>query len=83
MKLFLLSQDARYGYDTYDSCIVCAESAEEAVYMTPDGIPFEQEGNYTRSKHWGYTIEDIECKEIGEADPSLRKGVILASFHGG
>ncbi len=35
MKLYLLSQSYRSGYDTYDSCVVCAESEDEAKYIHP------------------------------------------------
>jgi len=88
MKLFLLSQGARKGNDTYDSCIVCAASAEDAVYITPDATCFERVAgrsgkNYSWGRSWGYTVEDIKCEEIGEAHPSLREGVILASFNAG
>lgn len=35
MKLYLLSQDINDGWDTYDSCVVCAKSEEEARLIHP------------------------------------------------
>lgn len=35
MNLYLISQDANKGYDTYDSAVVAAESPEEAVKIYP------------------------------------------------
>ena len=37
MKLFLLSQTENRGYDTYDSCVVCAEDEKSAKRITPSG----------------------------------------------
>lgn len=34
-SLYLLSQKINTGYDTYDSCVVCADSVEEAVKLHP------------------------------------------------
>ena len=36
MNLYLLTQDTVRGYDTYDSCVVCAESEEEAQTVIPE-----------------------------------------------
>jgi hypothetical protein len=35
MNLYLLSQDVVCGYDTYDSCVVAAESEDEARKIHP------------------------------------------------
>jgi hypothetical protein len=40
MKLYLLSQSCNNNYDTYDSCLVCAESEADAVTIAPDGSVF-------------------------------------------
>jgi len=35
MKLYLLSQSINDGYDTFDSCVVCAEDEQEARTIHP------------------------------------------------
>ena len=40
MKLFLISQEQTWNYDTYDSAVVAAENEEIAKEMDPsDGSP--------------------------------------------
>ena len=36
MKLYLLKQNTNEGYDTYDSCVVCAKDEETARHIHPD-----------------------------------------------
>ena len=79
MKLFLLQQSVNNDYDTYDSCVVCAENEEDAKTITPRGNMF---GLRDRST-WAYSLTDIECREIGIANPNEQRGVIIASFNAG
>ena len=46
------TQDVNIDYNSYDSCIVCAPSAEIAVTMTPDGVVF---GSHDDWENWAYT----------------------------
>ena len=81
MKLYLLSQDDNCDYDTYDSCVVCAANEPDAINTMPNGdTPFKPSDQYGS---WAHSIEAIKCEYIGEADPSLEKGVICASFNAG
>ena len=83
MKLFLLEQSENNGYDTFDSCVVCAENEEDARNIMPD---FSSGKEFTPSNMygaWAYTIEGVEVKYLGEAEPSLEKGIIIASFNAG
>ena len=85
MKLYRLSQTVNNNYDTYDSCIVAAESEEEAAKIHPgwyDGTTDWWENSYEGSC-WCYSIEDVECEYIGEAAEHITKGVVLASFNAG
>lgn len=81
MNLYLLSQTALTGYDVFDSAVVTAENDDAARLMHPD----EREnwdgkaGNYPA---W----PDAECISVvylGIAHPSLKSGVICASFNAG
>ena len=80
MKLYLLKQNAKEDYDTYDSCVVCAENEEDAKSIHPDGSVFIER------EHWGTwanTKDQISCEEIGVPIEGLERGVIVASFNAG
>jgi hypothetical protein len=79
MKLYLLTRTDRWSYDDYDSLIVCAESEEDAKNIGPDG-PFDPNERYSS---WTKSKDNIICEEIGDAHPSMERGVILASYNAG
>lgn len=96
LYLYLLSQDENSGYDTYDSCIVCAESEDEAKRIYPDEYCIWDEsknGWIWRNPvdpdarccvtDWATRIENIHCKLIGTAADGIEKGVVIASFNAG
>ena len=81
MKLYLLGQTDNDNYDTYDSCIVCAENAEDAKTISPNGGVYSNpNGKYSE---WALSADNITCKEIGEANDKQVRGVVLASFCAG
>ena len=83
MKIYLLSQDDNTGYDTYDSCVVCAVDEADAKSINPDGSikPFTKAQSYFKT--WANSPESVHCEEIGIANDSYAKGVICASFNAG
>lgn len=92
MNLYLLSQDENKGWDVYDSAIVAGESEEEARKICPSGIYEWHNGwcyhsndrTWYRSRSdWANDIANISVKLIGVADPTVSRGVILASFNAG
>lgn len=91
MNLYLLTQDVRQGYDTYDSVVVVAESAEEAQQIHPYARGAFEDGKsgelfseqFWNSRTWADSYEDVEVEWIGLASGKLRKGVVLASFNAG
>jgi len=80
MKLYLLSQTENSDYDTFDSCVVCAENEQDAKSIMPNGHPFERSEIYGT---WAYSIDGITCKEIGTANSDQVRGVIISSFNAG
>ena len=74
MNLYCISQSENDGYDTYDSAIVCAENEADAKAIHPD----EAEDYYSWTD-----INNISVKLIGTADPTIKKGLVLASFNAG
>lgn len=93
MNLYLISQVAMQGYDTYDSAVVCAESEEEAKNMHPGSgsiaIWNEERQKYITSTGfvcWGYdwsNPEDVKVTLIGVAVEGAVKEVVCASFNAG
>jgi hypothetical protein len=76
--LYKLTQDDRTGYDTYDSCVVAAESKEAARQFNPDG---EWDAEWAMA--WASSPDLVTVQLLGVADPSIEAGIILASFNAG
>lgn len=88
MNLYLLSQTINKGHDTFDSCIVCAETEQEAKTFHPDTNctyspidgKFPGEIKYST---WVIDTNDIQIQKIGAAIEGRKKGIVLASFKSG
>jgi hypothetical protein len=77
-KSYLLKQDYNSGYDTYDSCVVVAESSEEAIQISPCISRWRTNNN------WAPSPKHVEVKYLGLADNSLKSGeIVCASFNAG
>ncbi len=93
MNLYLLTQTANWGYDTYDACVVCAPSEEQAKSIHPRGDRHHVEGagwvwsdypNFLRCDAAGWASPDnVTATLIGVANPTVKAGVVLASFRAG
>jgi hypothetical protein len=76
MNIYILYWTAHW-YDTYDSCIVCAENEEEAKKIYPSN----------HWEFWGYINEraekpeDVSVEYIWLASEELEKWLILSSFN--
>ena len=79
MKLFLLEQNDNCGYDTYDSCVVCAENEELAKKISPCGL----NDNFTGYGSWANSPENVKAIYIGEAADSVKPGLVISSFNAG
>lgn len=79
LALWLLVQGERNGYDTYDSCVVCAHTENEARNITPSTYrPFD-------SSDWASSADNVIAVFLGFADDkTLTTGtVICSSFNAG
>ena len=83
MKLFLVSQNQNQDYDTYDSFVVVCNSEDEAKQTHPDGTQMTIENWDNKYSVWCDNASDVNVKYLGEADSSLQKGVVCASFNAG
>ena len=78
MYLYLLSQNENNDWDTYDSCIVCAESEDEAKNIKP----CSNDWGY-RFSSWCSSPDKVTVELIGVADSKIEKGIVLSSFNAG
>tara|TARA_R100000935_G_C2742150_1_gene126288 strand:- start:272 stop:550 length:279 start_codon:yes stop_codon:yes gene_type:complete len=82
MKLFKIYQNINEGYDTYDSAVVVANSAEEAQKIHPNG----KSGDFNLYSTWVARPELVELiylgEVVGEPDNDIYPGAIIcASFN--
>lgn len=88
MNLYLISQSANGGYDTYDSAVVCAENEADARTIHPCGdsphyvVP---PGKGVTDQRFGtWTSQDnVTVELLGVAEGSVPRGVVLASYNAG
>lgn len=81
MNLYLLTQDTNTGYDTFDSCVVVAETEDQARLIHP-----EERVNWLHKHNncWPDTPDQVQVQLIGTASPGLDAGKVLcASFNAG
>lgn len=88
MKLFLLQQCVNNGYDTYDTCVVCAETEDLARRIHPKSRVSEQfnailADRFCYQAGWVMNIFDVEVTYLGEAQPNIPVGVVCESFKAG
>lgn len=90
MKLFKLSQTKNIGYDVYDAAVVCAEDQAAAIKFHPCSTltyrwiddAWRTDRSRTPDLSWA-APDDITCVMIGDAEPNVPVGVVLASFNAG
>jgi hypothetical protein len=85
LRLYQLRQSVNTGYDTFNSVIVAAVDKADAITMSPDvydkkPLPFSRE-EYHRTT-WA-SQQDVKAEYIGDAAPTVQRGIILASFIAG
>lgn len=95
MNLYKISQDVNDDYDTWDSAIVCAENENEARKIHPRNYMYGETNSrlveidrewWTKVDSydgWASRLEDVDVLLIGEAHPSIKKGVVLSSYNAG
>lgn len=87
MHLYRLSQSIARGYDTYDSCVVSAESEDHARCIHPSF--YIENGNLDSDcfprycDTWATKPSDVLVELIGTAIDETEAGVICASFNAG
>ena len=79
LNLYLLSQTQNGGWDTHDSCLVVAETREDARQINPSS------GGWGRTySSWARDHKDVEVEYIGAASVHLSAGdIVCSSFNAG
>jgi hypothetical protein len=95
MNLYLLTQNQVTGYDTYDSCVVCAVDETAARLMHPWGEKYkyiEKQGWVQEDRPdwdigspptWASAPRFVHVHLLGTARPEQEPGVICASYNAG
>lgn len=95
MKLWLLEQSVANDYDTFDSCIVAAETEQQAQETSPCQYHELVNGRFMHRQYSGALVEDtpypawaldpkdVTVRLIGEADSNVPAGVVLTSYNAG
>jgi len=83
MKLYLLSQGVNTGYDSYESCVVCARNEKEAKTISPSPSINQWPSGHNSYGTWTDDVSKITAVEIGTAKRGMKKGVICSSFNAG
>ncbi len=87
MNLYLISQKTNQDYDTFDSAVVAAPTAEVAAQMDPaeDTLSgyIDWDNPELRVDHWCDNLSDVKVRLIGKAVEGTKQGVICASFNAG
>lgn len=89
MNLYKISQDVNDNWDTFDSAVVVAESAEEAKKIIPD-----HHGGYRENPDYEISIydwakpKDVKVEFIGLADKTYLDSLdgrttVVASYNAG
>lgn len=76
LKLWLINQGENTGYDTYDSAVVAAKTAEEACLINPDG-------EWSTYSAWCSSPDKVHVEYLGIATEGVEPGIVLSSFNAG
>jgi hypothetical protein len=71
MKFFLIERNDKVDYDEYDSCVVVAETPEQAKQMI---IDFYGTGDWNGWKDYDVTITEIKPDHARIVLPSFKAG---------
>lgn len=82
MNLYKISQHVNKGYDTYDSAVVCAETAIDAQNMDP-GTGKEITNWEHQYQNWAPYSDQVIVTFLGIADEEIPKGIVVSSYNAG
>lgn len=86
LNLYVLRQHENRGWDTYDSCVVCAIDENSARQIHPDSgaLTNDTYSGWVTAHTAYYNPDAIQVELIGTAAPGITAGTVLcASFNAG
>ena len=83
MKLYLISQKANIGYDTFDSAVVAAPSVDVARNIDPCTWNDNRLVDWPEKDAEDSSPDQVSVVLIGQAKPGTKQGVVCASFNAG
>ena len=81
MNIYLISQSENAKYDTYDSCVVSAESEIEAAKWNPD-TNSKKWPAFDEYSSWCDSPKNVTVKLVGHTETECA-GFILKSYNAG
>lgn len=76
MNLYLLTWKSNQICDFYDSCVVAAETEDDAKTIPPTNSKYFEWGD----EEWASCPDNVTAKLIGLEIEGTKRGVIIASF---
>lgn len=84
MKLYIISQDANTGFETYDAAVVCAPDELTARNMNPrTGEPMTDAQWKENHSTWCSSVEQVKVQYLGVAEEGVTTRLVIASFNAG
>ena len=82
MNIYLLTQEGVRDYDTYDSCVVVADTEEDAARIHPSHSGgWEDRPQFAV---WANKPENVKVVLVGTAASTFKAGdVVVSSFNAG
>lgn len=78
--LWLLTQTKNRGYSTYDSCVVAADTADDAVLIHPSEH-VTPNTKWTVHHGWVTNPSDVHAEKLGVTKADRRGTIIITSFN--
>jgi ketol-acid reductoisomerase len=91
MNIYLISQTANNNYDTFDSVVVVAKTAQDARNINPESswgstnsiwMDWEKAGRPGIGT-WAKRPDEVTVELVGKALETMKEGVVCASFNAG
>lgn len=79
-KLWLLTQNVNIDNDTYDSCVVAADTEEDAKRIHPSKWQHEPPWD---GCSWVNEPDEVRAREIGITEAYVPGAIVISSFNAG
>lgn len=82
--LWLLTQHVNQGMNTFDACVVAADTAQEAINIHPhEHVTGDWAGSDVARYSWARFPNQVTAEQIGVTKLEHKGKVIISSFNAG